>query len=65
MFLIPALEYHTSSLPISPKSQLIKEYKGWPCALMVKFGALCLGGLGSQIWILGTDTYHSLAMLLW
>ena len=38
---------------------------GQPCGIVVKLGALCIGGPGLQVRILGTDLYHSSAMLWW
>ena len=31
------------------------KIKGQPYGIVVKFGALCFGGLGSWVWILGAD----------
>ena len=37
--------------------------RGQPYGIVVNFGTLCFGGLGSWLWILGVDLQHLSAML--
>ena len=52
---------------LGPKCQAPRlrnpDVGGQPCGLVVKFGVIHFGGLGSQVQILGVDLYHSSAML--
>ena len=39
----------------------LKNCRGQPCGIVVKFGALCFGSPGSQVQFLGTDLHHSVS----
>ena len=53
MLLCPSV----SQTPVFSVSK--KEGRGWPAAILVKFGKLCFGGLGLQVWIPGVNLYNS------
>ena len=46
------------------KQRGINDLMGWPHGIVVKFGTLCFGSLGSWVRIPGTDL-HYLSATLW
>ena len=39
-----------------------RQLRSWPHGVVVKFGTLCFGSPGLQIWIPGLDLHHSSTM---
>ena len=40
-------------------------FGGWPCGIVVKFSALCFGGLGLWVCFPGIGLHHLSAAVLW
>ena len=59
------LNMKNSHISIKKSNNLLKMDNSWgqPCGVVVNFGMLHFSGLGSQVWIPGTELLHSSAIL--
>ena len=57
---VDIVEYYKDNLHFHVKQNNLRP---WPCSGVVRFGALCFGGLGSQVQFPGTNLHHCQAVM--